>query len=414
MINNMYNLPSIEEINPSRARVLVRVDFNVPLQVLEDSIQILDKSRIESHAETIRRLVDGDNSIVLVSHQGRPGTSDFTSLEYHAEAASEIFGLDVKWVDDVAGPCARDAIRRLGPGEVLLLDNVRLYSEETIEAPPEVHARSLLVRRLRGLFDLYVNDAFATAHRSHASIVGFPYVLPSAIGSLMRRELEAVSRIFRPEDAPKIFVLGGSKVYDTLRIVENLYKNRVAERILTGGLLAEVLLLAKGVNIGQENLDFLERRGLLSLVPRARRLLLRGAPIETPIDFVTSSSNGITEVPAYRVEGRIMDIGGNTISMYTELMKEARFIVLRGPMGVIEDERFRKGTLGVIKGSINSGAFTLFGGGHMNVLLYQLGLAEKAGHVSTGGAALLTLLSGEPLPAVEALRLSYERFSGGG
>lgn len=396
---------------PEGKRILVRVDYNVPISITsENRVRILDDSRIMAHMDTVEKLVENGNSVVLVSHQGRPGTSDFTSLEHHARVASRVYGYDIKWIPDVAGPYAIGQIKDLKKGEVLLLDNIRLCSEELIEAPGLTHSRSILVSRLAPLFDYYVNDAFATSHRSQASIVGFPYVVPGMAGALMEKELDAVSRIFGPEEEPKVFVLGGGKVYDTIKIIEHLYKNRVAERILTGGLVAEIFLVAKGINLGRDNLELLESRGILSLVPRARRLLLKGAPIETPIDFVTLKNNTALNTPSYNVSGLIRDIGENTVRMYSELIREARLIVFRGPLGVIEDKRFRKGTEGVLSAALDSSAFVIIGGGHMNVMTRSIERDLRRVHMSTGGAALLTLLAGEPLPALDALRESYERF----
>ena len=400
---------------PEKKTVLVRVDFNVPVK-LNDSgdLTILDHRRIVAHRDTVSRLVDCNNKVVLVSHQGRPGTSDFTELEKHAEVASRLYGMDIKWLPDVAGPYALDEIGKMGRGQVVLLDNIRLYSEELIEAPPSIHARSLLVRRLSSVVDFYVNDAFATAHRSHASIVGFPYVRPGLAGLLMEKELTAVSMIFDPSVSPKLFILGGGKVHDTLRIIENLFRNRVAERILTGGLVAELFLVAKGINLGQPNLELLESMGILSLVPRARNLLLKGAPVETPVDFITIKNGAVSSEPVTGVTGLIRDIGPETRRMYRELIRGAALVVLRGPMGVVEEPRFRQGTFELIKGAIDTSSFTIIGGGHINVLVEGIELNEKRVHTSTGGAALLTLLSGEPLPALQALRLSKKKFTLGG
>ena len=402
----------MDDLDLDGKRVLVRLDLNVPVD--PRSGDILDDARLRAHIPTLRELIERECSVVAVSHQGRPGMSDFLELKKHAELLSEMLGIEVYWIDDVIGPAARERIKKLRSGEILLLDNVRFVSEESIEAEPEKHARSFLVQRLYRLFNAYINDAFATAHRSHASIVGFPLVLPSAAGRLMEREIKALAKMFDPEQRPKVFVLGGGKVHDTIRIIENLVRKNVAERILTTGLIAELFLVAKGINLGRENMNVLEEKGVLSLVPRARRLLLQGAPIETPVDFkVEKQNNTIIESPSHKVEGIIKDIGETTVNMYSELMRDAKIIVIRGPAGVIEDPRFREGTRAIIKSAVeNTNAFTILGGGHLGAIADELGFKGGSLHVSTGGGALLLFLAGERLPALEALKISAEKFLG--
>jgi len=411
-VQEVLRVPLMDDLDLDSKHVLIRLDLNVPVD--PKSGEILDDSRLRAHIPTLKELIERGCSVVAVSHQGRPGMSDFLELKKHSELLGKILGREVHWIDDVMGPAARGRIKELGSGEILLLDNIRFVSEESIEAEPEKHAKSFLVQRLYKLFDAYVNDAFATAHRSHASIVGFPLVLPSAAGRLMEREIKALARIFDPEERPMIFVLGGSKVHDTIRIIENLVRKNVAERILTTGLIAELFLVAKGVNLGRENMNVLEEMGVLSLVPRARRLLLQGAPIETPIDFkVEKQNNSVVESPPHRVEGIIKDIGEATANMYAELMKDAKLIVIRGPAGVIEDPRFKNGTRAIVKSAIeNVNAFTILGGGHLSAIADELGVKGENLHVSTGGGALLLFLAGERLPALEALRISAEKFLG--
>ena len=394
-------VPTIDDLDPRGAKVLLRVDVNSPVN---NEGRLMDDSRIRAHAPTVRELVDRGNAVVVMSHQGRPGDRDFIGLEQHAELLSKYVGLEVKFIDDVAGPCARDAIRSLKPGEVLMLDNVRLYAEEVVEGPPEAQARTHLVRRLAPLFDAYVNDAFAAAHRSQPSLVGFPLVLRSAAGRVMERELRALSRLFNPDDSPKVFVLGGGKVNDTLRIIANLTEKRMAERILTGGLVAEVFAVAKGMDIGRRNLEVLERLGLMALVPRARKLVMSGAPVEVPIDYVTERDGEVVEEPSSRVQGVIKDIGPATRDFYSSIIREAKVTILRGPMGVIEDPRYREGSRAVLRAAIEGQGFVIIGGGHMASVAGDMGPeALSKVHISTGGGAMLVFLSGEPLPAIEAL-----------
>jgi len=403
------HLPTIDDVDLDNKRVLVRVDFNCPL---DKDGAILDDSRIKAHIPTIRKLLEKGAGVVLVTHQGRPGDKDFISLHPHRELLARYLGMDVKFIEDVIGPAAIDAIKSIKKGDVLLLDNVRFVSEEMIESPPEVQAKTYLVRRLAPHFNYFVFDAFATAHRSQPSIVGFPLVLPSVIGELMRKELDALERIIDSSSPPRVFVLGGAKVHDTLRIIEYLVRNRIADRILTCGLVGLMFHAAKGGRVSESIKRVLEEAGLLSLVPRARRLLLSGAPIDTPYDYKVLKSDGdIKEEPAFNVDGKPLDIGTYTIEAYSELLKEAKIVVMRGPAGYVEDPRFRSGTEKLLNAALESQAFVVIGGGHLAAMVKEV--SREGVHVSTGGGALLVALSGEPLPAVQALKISFSKFFGG-
>jgi phosphoglycerate kinase len=401
------SIPTLDDVNAFNKKILLRIDINSPVD--KKTGKLLDDSRIKAHAYTVKNLLERDNAIVILSHQGRPGDDDFISLQQHAELLSKYIGTNVEFIEDIIGPYAIEKVKKIEKGQIYLLENVRLVSEELIEAPPAQQAKTFLVRKLSPLFDIYVNDAFAAAHRSQPSLVGFPIVLPSAAGKVMEKEVSALAKIFNPEDSPKIFVLGGGKVSDTLKIIEHLAKNRVADRILTGGLVAELFAAAKGINLGKANMQVLESKGLLSLIPRARKLLLSGAPIEIPVDFVTEKQNGETsEEPANNINGTIKDIGSTTIEIYSSFIKEAKVITMRGPMGIIEDERFRNGTKSLLKSAFESPGFVIIGGGHMISMVEKgIEINENKVHISTGGGALLLFLAGDKLPALEALHLSW-------
>ncbi|ALL01717.1 Phosphoglycerate kinase [Pyrodictium delaneyi] len=412
-LRNKHVIPTIDDLDKyfgiKGSKILLRIDINSPID--PKTGDILDDSRIRAHSATVRELVERGAAVVVMSHQGRPGDSDFVSLDKHARLLEKHTGLQVRFIDDVIGPAAREAIKSLQPGDILLLDNTRLVSEEIIEATPEKHAESIFVTRLAPLFNYYVNDAFATAHRSQPSIVGFPVKLPSAAGRVMEKELTALSKLYNPEERPRVFVLGGGKVHDTIRILEHLHNNGAVDRILATGLVAELFMVAKGINIGEANLRVLEAKGLLSLLPRARRLLLRGLPLETPVDFRTLVDDHVEVETIGNIKGVIKDIGPQTVKMYTEIMKEARLIVMRGPAGVIEDPRFREGSRELVRAAVESNAYVIVGGGHLNSIIAELGLAGRPNlHVSTGGGALLLFLAGEDLPGLTALAKSAEKF----
>ncbi|MEM1833466.1 MAG: phosphoglycerate kinase, partial [Desulfurococcaceae archaeon] len=355
-------LPTLKDIDIREKKVFMRIDINVPID--PETGEIIDDRRIRVHSKYLREIVEKYNpALVLGSHQGRPGEPDFTTLEKHRDLLAKYTGFNIKFIDDVIGPRAKDEIQRLKPGEVLLLDNLRLVSEEVIEAIPEKQSYTIMVKRLAPLFDYYVNDAFATAHRSQPSIVGFPLVLPSAIGPIFEKELDALRKAFTNLDQPRVFVLGGVKAHDMLRVIENLVRYKLADRILTTGVLAQLFLVAKGAKIGHRNMRLLEEKGSLPLIHRARTLLLKGAPIETPIDFKTSINGNVKNEYLGRIEGEIKDIGEETIRIYCEFMKEARVIIMRGPAGVVEEPPFREGTIRILDAAFKSNAFVLIAGG---------------------------------------------------
>jgi len=403
-------LPTLNDIDVREKKVFMRIDINVPIDPATG--EIIDDRRIRVHAQHVKEILDKYTpAFVLGSHQGRPGSPDFTTLEKHHELLEKYLGLKVKFVCDVIGPTALNEIKALKPGEVLLLDNLRLISEEIIEAPPEKHALSLFAKRLSSVVEVYVNDAFATAHRSQPSIVGLPLLLPSAIGPLFEKEIYALRRVFTDSEPPRIYVLGGKKVAEHMRVIENLLKNKLADRILTCGLLGLLFLAAKGVDIGPENLKLLEENGLTPFIPRARHLLLRGAPIETPIDFKVKCNDTTKNVYLGELRGLVVDIGEHTVKIYEDLLKEAKTIVMRGPAGVIEVEEFRAGTLRILRSAIESSAFVLIAGGHLSAMIPGE-LSSDRVHVSTGGNSVLLFLSGEELPAIKALELSAKMFLG--
>ena len=393
-------------------KVLVRVDFNSPVDPHTGTLINVD--RIVEHSKTIKELVEKGAAVVVVSHQGRPGEKDFISLEQHAKVLSKNLGFEVKFIDDVFGPKAREEIKKLKPNEVLVLDNLRLCSEEVIERPPGLQTRTFLVRKLAPLFNIFVLDAFAAAHRSQPSLVGFPVVLPSCAGRVMEKEVKALQRIFSGEERPIIFILGGAKLSDSVRIIEFLLKNNAADKILVTGLLSLLLLYAKDEDIGRDNVRVLEDKGALSLVYKAKHILRKyGDKIELPIDYAVDVKGERTNKPLGEVNGRAKDIGENTIKKYSEILKEAKIVVLRGPAGVIEEPQFSIGSIELAKAAIEYGSFIVFGGGHMRIIAERINaMNNEKVHVSTGGGALLMFLSGEPLPALEALEISAKMFRG--
>jgi len=387
--------------------VLLRLDINAPLD--PGNNQILDNGRIVAAKPTLDALLEA--RVAVLSHQSRPGMGDFTSLQLHAGLLQRVCSQRVTFVDDVMGSAARQAVRDLKKGEVVVLDNVRFCAEEILEDTGEKLAKTNLVRRLAPLFDLYVNDAFATAHRSQASLVGFPYVLPSAAGRLMERELSAIKTLMGNPARPSTYVLGGAKVEDKVPVIENILSTRKADRVLVGGNVAKVFLKATGTKLGQADEE--ELGTATDEVLKANHILSKYKKrIVLPTDFGTSMEGKRLDIPVRKLAkvGRALDIGSDTAEKFSEIVADSKTVVASGPMGVFEEEGFESGTKAILESMANTNAFTVIGGGHLAGYAGILGVSERLSHVSTAGGAMLSLLAGEELPAITALVAAAKRY----
>ena len=391
--------------------VLVRVDFNSPVD--PNTKKVLDDTRIRAHAEsTIKELVNKGAKTVILAHQGRPGDADFISLEQHASLLGKALGISVKYVDDVIGKSAQDAIKNLKSGEVLVLGNVRGVPNEQNKGTPEEHSKTEFVKNLAPLADIFINDAFAAAHRAHISMVGFTAVLPSAAGRIMERELKALGKVLEAPEKPSVFVIGGAKGDDSLDISKYVLKNGIANNVLTGGIIGHIFLVAKGFDLGKRNMAFLEKKKLMSLVPGIKELMKQypGA-IVTPIDLAMDVKNRREEIDVEDLptDHNIFDIGTKTANKFAEIVKNAKTIVVSGPVGVFENPEFKKGSKIVLEAVAKSEGFSLVGGGHTVATVEKLGLYDKMSYVSTAGGALIEFLMGKQLPGVVALEKAAAR-----
>ncbi len=405
----LSNAPRFEELDHSKKKVLLRVDINVPLDKTRG--EILDDFRIYAHTRTLKRLLDYGCSIVVLAHQGRPGDKEFSSLDIHARYIERYLGRPVKFVDDVMGPAAREAIKRLEPGEVLLLDNVRFISEEMLERSPEEHSKSYLVRKLAPLVDEFILDAFAAIHRPHASIVGFPYVMPSCMGVVLQSEVDAIRRILESGYENTLVIAGGSKIPDTIKVISKILERNIAERILVGGLVSTVFTAAKHGASGWIK-EFVEKKKLVQEIENARMLLEKfGDRIVTPVDHVVllpDNTTKLCDVP--NIDGEIVDIGPRTIDLYRDIVKQYQTAIMTGPVGWVENDEFVHGTLELLNTMIRYCKFTAIGGGHTVMIARKKDLLAKISHVSTGGRAFLYSLAGEELPGIFALVESRRKF----
>lgn len=402
----MTRILTIDDLNFKDKVALVRVDFNSPID--PDKKKILEDTRIRVHGETtIKELSQKGAKVVILAHQGRPGEPDFIPLKQHAKALSRILGKSVKYVNDLFGEKAQDAIEALKSGEILVLENVRTFPDERKKGSPEEHAKSELVKKLAPFVDVFVSDAFAAAHRAHVSIVGFTAVLPSVAGRIMERELKALSKAVEKPEKPCIYILGGAKADDALKISQYVLNNDIADHVLTGGVVGHLFLAAKGVDLGKPNMEFLEKNKLTIFIPGIKELMEKYPErIKVPVDLAVEVDEKRKKIPVKELPTNhpIFDIGAETVKKYIRIINDAKSIVISGPMGVFENPEFMAGTKGVLEAVAASKAFSLVGGGHTVAAVEQLGLREKMGYVSTAGGALIEFLMGEDLPGVAALK----------
>jgi phosphoglycerate kinase len=402
---------TIDDLEVEGKTVLVRVDINSPVDPLTGLL--LDDTRIRLHAETIAELANKGAKTVIIAHQSRPGKKDFTTLEQHAEALSNLLDRPVSYVDDIFGSNAREAIGGLHSGEILLLENVRFYSEEILQREPPQQAETHMVKLLSPLADYFINDAFAAAHRSQPSLVGFAVNLPSAAGRVMERELTALYSAVSNVERPCVYVLGGVKVDDSIMVMENALEAGSADYILTTGLVANIFLWGGGVNIQKHNQNFIKDRDYCGYVKKAQELCKKFKDqILVPTDLAVCQDDKRLEYPVDQLPNLpIFDLGTETTTEYARVIRNARTIFANGPAGVFEKEGFNQGTEDILNAISSSPGFSIIGGGHLAAAANQMGLSGIS-HISSGGGASISLIAGERLPAVEVLKKAALKHKG--
>lgn len=390
---------TVEDLNPSGKRVLVRVDFNVPL---DDKLHITDDTRIRESLKTIQYLSGKGAKVLLCSHLGRPkGVDEKLRLKPVAERLSELLKAPVKALKDCVGPEVEKEVAALKNGEVALLENVRFYAEEEKNNPD-------FAKKLASLADIYVNDAFGTAHRAHASTEGVAHLVPqAAAGFLMMKEIQYLGGALSDPGTPFIAVVGGSKVSTKIDVIQNLMK--IVDVLIIGGGMSYTFLKAQNFEIGKSLCENDKMELTKQLMTQS---IDTDVPILLPIDHVIAdkfdAKANVKVVPRGGIpaEWEGMDIGPQTIEKYSHFIKSAKTIFWNGPVGVFEMEPFAKGTFAIAKmlaeASAN-GATTIVGGGDSVAAVTQMGLASKMSHISTGGGASLEFMEGKPLPGIVAL-----------
>jgi phosphoglycerate kinase len=393
MENAMFNKKTIRDIDVKGKRVLVRVDYNVPIK----DGAVGDDTRIRAAMPTLQYLLDHGAAVILCSHLGRPkeGPDPKFSLKPVAAHLSKLLGKPVAFAEDCIGPTAEAAAKALKPGEVLLLENTRFHPEEEKNDPG-------MSKQLAALAEVYVNDAFGSAHRAHASTEGVAKHLPAVAGFLMEKEIQYLGAAVADPAKPFVAILGGAKISDKIGVIKNLLTK--ADVILIGGGMANTFFKAQGYPVAD---SLVEDEALET----AREVVkLAGPKLRLPVDVVIGdkfdASAAHKSMPTGPIPDgwRILDIGQETIAAYTKVIAGAKTVVWNGPMGVFEFPEFAKGTFGVAKAVADSGAVSIIGGGESVAAIQQSGLAGKITHISTGGGASLEMLEGLTLPGVAALQ----------
>ena len=400
---------SMDDFEFENKTVLVRIDINSPVD--PTSGIILDDTRIKLHSETLKELSSKGAKIVILAHQSRPGKTDFTRLKQHSEVLSKVLGIHVNYVDSLFSSSAKEEIRNLKPGEIILLENVRFFAEETLKRSIEEQSESIMVKELAPLCDIFINDAFAAAHRSQVSLVGFTENLPSAAGRVMEKELTILYDALENVEKPCVFVLGGMKADDSITVMENVLRDGVADKVITSGIVANILLSAANVDIQPVNEEFIKSKGYSNMINKSKDLLTEFKDkIVYPKDVALNVDGERKDVSIYEIENySIFDIGEETVKEYAKLIRNAKTIFANGPAGVFEDPQFAIGTEDIINAIANSDGYSIIGGGHIAAATVNLGLDSKMDHVSSGGGACINLLAGKELPAVEALKRSANK-----
>lgn len=393
----MPNIRALDELDPKGKKVLVRVDFNVPLK---DGV-VTDDTRITSALPTINALVDRGARVILVSHRGRPsGTgyeADF-SMEPVAKRLSEIIGKDVQLAHDITGESAQSVVAGLTDGQIAVLENVRFDAREKKND-------AQFARELADLADVYVNDAFGTAHRAHASTTGVAAYLPAYAGYLMQKEVNTLRSMLDDPRRPFVAILGGSKVSDKIKVIDALLDK--ADKLIIGGAMCFTFLLAKGYEVGASLTE-------PDWVDRAREMMEKaarnGVELLLPVDIVVAQSMiedaETSYVSAHEIPKGLMglDIGPETCAIYADAIKKAKSVFWNGPMGVFEMKPFEDGTRAVANAvAQNADADTIIGGGDSVAAVNKFDLVDQMTFISTGGGASMELVQGEKLPGVEAL-----------
>jgi len=403
----MEKILRFENFNYNNKTVAIRVDLNAPYDPKTQTIS--ETPRLVDHAKTILELVNQGAKTIILAHQGRKGDEDFITLEMHADLLSKRLKKEVKFVkidSDFSD------IKNMMPGEVILLDNVRIFDDETKELTPEEHSKSALPSKLAPLIDYFILDAFSIAHRGHASVVGFCTTKPCIAGPIFLREYDFLQRFMKEIRLSDndVFVLGGAKPDEPLNLMERLFGKGV-EKIITTGVISLMLLKARGYNLGKTE-DFLQEKGYLKYMDKISKFAAE-KEIYTPLDFAVERNGKRVEIDIKElpVDDRLLDIGAKTVEVYRKIIHEANVVCMKGPAGVYEKKAFAFGTQKLFEAIADSECISLIGGGNSTDAMQLLQIPpEFYTYVSLSGGAFVEFLTGVELPGIKALEISAKNF----
>lgn len=408
-----YGIRTLDDFNFDSKTVIMRLDLNSPYD--PENGKLKDTVRIRAAIPTIRELSEAGAKLAVLSHQGGDlEYHNYISTQLHAEVISKLIGKDIKFIDDVCGPAAREAIINLDPGRILLLDNVRFMAEEMtlfetkLKLSPAEQAKTIVIRKLAPLADIYICDAFAAAHRDQPTLVGFEELLPSGMGRLFEKEYGILSKIMDNPEHPSVFILGGAKIEDAFSMMGKVLSGEVADKILCAGLLGQFFLMANGISLGTKTEDIIYAKKLDRFMDQAKKLFHSYKHrIMLPVDFAYDE-DGRKEIDAKDLPSRyeISDIGKETIDMYKDIISNAKTVFINGPAGVFERPETEKGTKELFTHTVKAGCFSVIGGGDSISAANKFVPAGGFSYMCTGGGAMVRFLSGEELPVVKALKKS--------
>ena len=393
-------MTTVNHFNFDGKKALIRVDFNVPL---DENFNVTDATRIESAKPTILKILEDGGSCVLMSHLGRPnGVSPEFSLQHIVESVSEIIGVQVKFMNDCVGDEVEKAVEELQAGEILLLENLRFYKEEK-------NGDIAFAEQLSKLGDIYVNDAFGTAHRAHASttIIAQFFTDKKCFGLLLAKEIESIDKVLNNSEKPVLAILGGAKVSSKITVIENILDK--VDHLILGGGMTFTFVKAQGGNVGDSICEDDKMELALEILKQAKA---KNVAVHIPVDviaaddFSNTANTKILDVTQIPDGWQGLDAGPKSIAIFDEVVNKCKTILWNGPLGVFEMESFAKGTIALghsIDNATKNGAFSLVGGGDSVAAVKQFGFAEKVSYVSTGGGAMLEMLEGKTLPGIEAI-----------
>lgn len=413
-----FGIHTLDEFDVQGKTVLCRVDMNQPVDRATDTLKSIQ--RVAACAPTVKELSDRDAKVVLLAHQGSDiEYKNFYCTRPHARVLTELLGREVKWIEDVCGPTARAAIQSMQDGEIILLNNVRFCSEEQtlfemkLQLTHEQQAQTQVVAKLAPLADLYVCDAFAAAHRDQPTLCGFEQVLPSCMGRLFEREYCEVSQLMESPEHPCVFVLGGAKISDAFMMMETVLNSGAADKVLTGGLVGQVLLASQGVEIGSGTLGFIQKSGYSEYIEKAATIYGRYVDrIELPADLaqVRDGLRQEAAVGSIPADFDAIDVGSETAKRYRKAILAAKTVFANGPVGVFEKAESELGTKTLFEAMADTEGYTVVGGGDSVTAAAKYGVTNRLDYICTGGGALIRFLTGEELPVVKALRHAAKAF----